>query len=75
MTCLRVKHSINDLAGRLSTLKFLAQYVNGRSARSASPLILAKNRGVLNRPAKSFIKCNKIGMSFNLIITRLSIYF
>ena len=56
MTCLRVKHSINDLADRLSTPRFFAQMLIDE-ARSASPLTLGKNRGVLKRPAKSFTKC------------------
>ena len=56
MTCLRVKHSMNDLAGRFSTPQFFAQMLMDE-ARSTSPLTLGKNRGVLKRPAKSFIKC------------------
>ena len=39
MTCLRVKHFINDLAGRLSTTRFFAQMLMGEAC-SASPLTL-----------------------------------
>ena len=41
MTCLRVKHSVNDLAGRLSTPRFFAQMLMDEE-RSASPLTLGK---------------------------------
>ena len=41
MTCLRVKHSINDLAGRLSTPRFFAQMLMDEAC-SASPLTLGK---------------------------------
>ena len=42
MTCLRVKHSINDLAGRLSAPRFLPNMLMDE-VRSASPLTLGKN--------------------------------
>ena len=56
MTCLSVEHSINDLADRLSTSRFWPNMVMDE-ARSARPLTFYKNRSVLKRPAKSFIKC------------------
>ena len=42
MTCLRVKYSINDLAGRLSTPRFFCPMLMD-VARSVSPLALGKN--------------------------------
>ena len=58
MTCLRVKHSINDLAGRLSKPRFFAQMLMDEALLRASSInIWAKNLGLLNRPAKSFIEC------------------
>ena len=41
MTCLRVKHSIHDLAGRLSTMIFFCPMLMDE-ARSANPLTLDK---------------------------------
>ena len=41
MTCLRVMHSINDFAGRLSTPRFFCPMLMDE-ARSASPLKLGK---------------------------------
>ena len=48
---------MNDLAGRLSTPRFFLPDVNGLALRASSINIGQKNRGVLNRPAKSFIEC------------------
>ena len=41
--CLRVKHSINDLAGRLSTPRYFAQMLMDE-ARKASPLTFGQKR-------------------------------
>ena len=54
--CLRVKHSINDLAGRLSTPRFLPNMLMD-SRYVLRPLTFCKNLGVLKRLAKSLIEC------------------
>ena len=50
-----VKHFVYDLAGRLSTPRFLPN-VNGLALHASSINIGQKNFGVL-QPAKSFIEC------------------